>query len=307
MAVVRDDSVTIPPTATPDAALPITADLARDLVDSQFPQWRDEPLTFASEGWDNVMYRLGQSLAVRLPRRELTARFAAAEHTWLPRISGAWTFSAPVPVVIGAPSPHYPWEWSVVPWIEGTVAIEEPLTADGAADLGAALAQIHVPAPADAPFNTWRSIPLAARTERFLARLEMLSSQPAWGLDTEAALAVFAAAGARGDLTWCHLDLHGRNILTNRGRLAGILDWGDAAAGDPCADLGQALYLLGGTLYEDCAAAYVGANGAGDPTAPRVRAEAIAYAVTMASLEDQVYAASGWRALEDLGLATPNG
>ena len=45
------------------------------------------------------------------------------------------------------------------------------------------------------------------------------------------------------------------------------------------------------------------AGGTGDPEAPRVRAEAIAYVVTMASLEDEQYAASGWRALGDLGIA----
>jgi hypothetical protein len=36
-----------------------------------------------------------------------------------------------------------------------------------------------------------------------------------------------------------------------------------------------------------------------------VRADAIAYAVFMASLEDPAYSTSGWQALQDLGLAGP--
>ena len=294
----------VPPTATPDAGLEITAELVRALVDGQFPQWRGEPLTFVSEGWDNVMYRLGEHLAVRLPRREATVTFSAAEHLWLARISRDWTFAVPAPLAIGTAQGEYPWPWSVVPWIDGDLASDAPLSPDGAADLGAALAQVHVPAAVDAPFNTWRSIPLGDRAERLDSRLTLLSSNSDWHLDLDGALALFAGADERGDLTWCHLDLHGRNILTDGGRLAGILDWGDAAVGDPCTDLGQALYLLGSENFTHCADAYAAAGGAGNAHSPRVRAEALTYAVTMATLDDESYAASGWRALRDLGVAS---
>ena len=299
----------MPPTATPEAGAEITEQLVRTLVDSQFPKWSDSALTFVSEGWDNVMYRLGDRFAVRLPRREISARLAAAETVWLPRISRGWTFAAPVPVAVGLPSDEYPWAWSVVPWIDGSVAMDAPLSPDGAADLGAALAQVHVPAPAGAPHNVWRSIPLAERAERLDTRLGLLAEHPRWSIDVPAAIALFTAADERGELTWCHLDLHGRNILTHAidgagGRLAGILDWGDAALGDPCTDLGQALYLLGAEAFDMFARAYANAGGAGDTLAPRVWAEALTYAVTMAALEDEAYSASGWKALRELGVAT---
>jgi len=290
-------------TETPTATVEITPAVVRSLVDTQFPQWAEFPLTFASEGWDNVTYRLGGSLAIRLPRREATLATVAAEHEWLPRISRTWTFAVPAPVALGAPGGDYPWPWSVVPWIDGSLAMDAPLSAEGAADLGSALAQIHTAAHADSPHNRWRSLPLSGRAEQFTSRLAVLATSTEHALDDDAVRHIVEAAEPRGGLTWCHLDLHGRNLVTQDGRLAGILDWGDSAAGDPCTDLGQALYLLGTSNFEQCAAAYAAAGGAGDPHAKRVRAEALTYAVTMATLDDHVYRASGWRALVDLGVA----
>ena len=295
--------MTLPPTATPSSEVPITDELVMGLVADQFPQHAHLPLTHLNDGWDNSVYRLGDELLVRLPRRQLAADIAVAEHDWLPKLSRDWTFPAPVPLAVGQPGRGYPWRWALVPWLAGEVVMREPLTADGAADLGAALAQVHVPAPDGAPYNNWRSTPLAHRAERFDLRLGLLTPQSEWVLDAESAMAVFEAADQRGALTWCHLDVHGNNVLSRDGRLAGLLDWGDSGAGDPATDLGQALYMVGSARYAALAAAYTAAGGPADPFGPRVRAEAVVYAVTMATLDEPDYRASGWHALEDLGLA----
>jgi aminoglycoside phosphotransferase (APT) family kinase protein len=49
--------------------LPIDDALVRRLVDEQFPDWADLPLT-RIEPWGtvNAIYRLGDDLSVRLPR-----------------------------------------------------------------------------------------------------------------------------------------------------------------------------------------------------------------------------------------------
>lgn len=75
----------------------ITPELVSALVDSQFPQFSG-PLAFVNEGWDNVVYRLGDSLAVRVPRHETAAQISESELDWLPRLSAGWTFPVPVPV-----------------------------------------------------------------------------------------------------------------------------------------------------------------------------------------------------------------
>lgn len=192
-----------------------------------------------------------------------------------------------------------------MPWLEGTVALEAPLGPDGAAELGAALAQVHVPAPDGAPNNEWRGFPLAHRTAKFDARLALLDGRGEFAVDADAVKDAVASADPRPFMTWCHLDIHGNNVLSRDGHLGGLLDWGDSGAGDPATDLGQARYLLGTELFTTCAEAYVAAGGPAEPDAPRVLAEALVYSVMMATFDAGPYRASGWRALVDLGVATP--
>lgn len=293
------------PTAVPEPEVDITVDMVASMLANQLPEYSDQPLAFGSSGWDNVLVRVGDSLAARLPRRELAARYATVELDWLPTIGTAWDFPAPIPVAIGEPDAMagYPWRWSVVRWLAGDLAMDSPLSTVGAEDLGAALAQVHVPAPLDAPLNAVRSLPLQQRRDRLEERLLLLADDADWDLDPARALEVVDGADAREGLTWCHLDIHGNNVLTRNGRLAGILDWGDCGAGDPATDLGQALQMVGSRNFRALARAYTAAGGVADPSAPRVRAEAVAYAATMATLQEKHYSASGWRALEDLGIA----
>lgn len=291
----------------PEAELDIDVLLVTGLLARQFPDVAHLRVTLAGNGWDNTMFRLGDRLAVRLPRRQIAADISATELDWLPQLASSWTFAAPVPVHIGASQGAYPWRWSIVPWLEGTPVISQPLDARGAADLGEALAQVHALAHVGAPRNPFRSAPLRDRLERFALRLASLTSDPGWGIDADAALAlVERAAGndARVE-TWCHLDLHGRNVLGADGRLAGIIDWGDAAVADAHTDLGQARYLVGSELFEHTARAYAQAGGAGDPWGAATQAECVLYAVTMASIDDRAFSASGWLRLADLGLARP--
>jgi aminoglycoside phosphotransferase (APT) family kinase protein len=52
----------------------ISTGLVRRLPAAQFPQWAGLPLASAAlAGWDYVIYRRGDGLAVRLPRRALAA------------------------------------------------------------------------------------------------------------------------------------------------------------------------------------------------------------------------------------------
>ncbi|GAA1799704.1 hypothetical protein [Agromyces neolithicus] len=48
----------------------VDAELAARLVSSQHPDLA-APLTLVANGWDNAIFRLGDDLAVRLPRRVL--------------------------------------------------------------------------------------------------------------------------------------------------------------------------------------------------------------------------------------------
>lgn len=295
---------------TPPADVTIDAALVTALLAEQHPDLAGLALGERHEGWDNVTWRLGDHLAVRLPRRAIASTLVATEMAWLPRVGKDWPFKVPLPVRVCAPSDAYPWHWAVVQWIDGYPAFDQPLSPAGAHDLGQALAALHQPAPRDAPINPFRSSPLAHRIGRARARMDALTAHSvahptADGpvLDADAAERLMrGGAGANTQPAVCaHLDIHGNNVITTGGRLAGIIDWGDAGAGDRATDLGQAYVLLGPALWRIMLDAYGGTDRA---TRDRAKAEAVGYAVTLATITDGPYAACGWDALVSLGVAS---
>jgi aminoglycoside phosphotransferase (APT) family kinase protein len=99
----------------------ITAALVRQLVREQFPQWADLPVTAVSrQGWDNRTYRLGAELSVRLPSAEGYADGINKEDRCLPLLAYRLPVGLPEPVATGAPSPDYPFRWSIRRWLRAT-------------------------------------------------------------------------------------------------------------------------------------------------------------------------------------------
>ncbi|WP_297082719.1 phosphotransferase [uncultured Demequina sp.] len=293
---------------TPVAEVEISDDLVRRLLADQHPDLASRPLGRRIDGWDNAMFRLGHDLAVRLPRRALGAEISAAEHEHLPVISQRWTFPAPVPLRLGAPAEGFPWEWSVVPWIDGDIAFDDPLTDLGARDLGVAIAQIQQSPTAGAPHNPYRSGTLPEVAELFDTRLRALVDAGVVAMDAADVLRGLVEAGAAIDepeRRWAHLDLHGANVIVRGGRLAGIVDWGDAALADPATDLGQACTLVGLVHADALLEAYGTAEGpmrvgAGSEGRARVMARAAAYGVTLASIAEEPYRSTGLDAIAGL-------
>ncbi len=213
--------------------------LVRALLAAQHPDLARLPLTRVAQGWDNVTFRLGERLAVRLPARELAAPLVEHEQRWLPLLAPALPVPVPAPVRVGRPGAGFPWSWSVVPWLAGTPT-DELTAADRdawAEELAAALAALHRPAPAEAPANPFRGVPLAARDEVVAARL---AAHPARDVLLAAWRAGVAVPAWHGPAVWLHGDPHPANLLAAGGRLAAILDFGDVTAGDPASDLGAA-------------------------------------------------------------------
>lgn len=54
---------------TPAAEVDIDLGLVKTLIEDQFPQYAEWRLQPIGSGWDNVMFRLGDELLVRLPHR----------------------------------------------------------------------------------------------------------------------------------------------------------------------------------------------------------------------------------------------
>jgi len=283
----------------------IDATLVRRLLDTQFPEASALPVGAHFEGRDCTVWRLGDQWAMRLPQHEKAAAKQETEISWLPRIGKEWPFAAPVPVRVGKPSTDFPWAWTVVPWIGGIPTHVSALDRLGVAQLGAALRALHTPAPADAPHHPTRSLALLQRSDRITERIRALaeaSKGSPWRLDSHAAARVFqqGATTPRPGPSWTHLDLHPGNVLTTDGELAGIIDWSEAAAGDPAADLGQALVLVGQDGWD---ALMIGYGTIDARTFSRARSEGVCYSLTFAAEMTGKRAEAGWAGLEALGVA----
>lgn len=217
----------------------------RELLAAQHPDLAGMLLTEVSSGWDNAMFRVGESLAMRLPRRELAAALVLHEQLWLPRIAPQLRMPVPVPVRVGAPQGWYPWSWSIVRWIEGETADIAPPGDNQAEPFAEFLEALHRLAPPDAPRNPYRGVPLGQREPDFRERVARLRGRSG-AIDTTTMEiwneALAAPAGAES--TWIHGDLHPRNVLCRQGRIAGIIDWGDMAQGDRASDLAAIWMLL---------------------------------------------------------------
>jgi aminoglycoside phosphotransferase (APT) family kinase protein len=233
-------------TSEPPREVEVSAELARALLADQHPDLAGLPIVHVEDGWDNVMFRLGDALALRIPRRMAGGVLIAVEQIWLPQIAPRVPLPTPVPLRVGAPGRGYPFGWSVVPWLEGEPSDLAPPDAEQGEVLAAFLRALHQPAPDDAPRNIYRgSVALAGRADTF--ELRYAEAERTRGT-LDPALRRWFEAGAAAPIdaprTWFHGDLHGRNVLVQDGRLAGVIDWGDMAAGDAACDLASIWMLL---------------------------------------------------------------
>lgn len=228
----------------PQADMDLSIALVRDLLRAQHADISQLPIIEAASGWDNAIFRLGEEMAVRLPRRAVAAKLLENEHRWLPLLQGRLTLPIPAPIRFGSPQAPYPWRWSVTPWIRGDTADRSPPARDQAIVLAGFLDALHTQPPADAPHNAYRGVPLAQRRATFGKCITSLAERghtiddrllKLWSDAVERPIDVSA--------TWIHGDLHAHNVIVSQGRIAGVIDWGDMARGDRATDL-AAVWML---------------------------------------------------------------
>ncbi len=225
--------------ATPAADVSIDEELIAALIAEQHPPLAGLPVDIVGSGWDNVMARVGDEWAARLPRRAPAAELIIHEHRWLPVLAPTLPLAVPVPEFVGRPGHGYPYAWTLSGWLPGApAATTTPVNLyRAAAAVTHFLNALHVPAPPDAPMNPFRGVALAERAAAVTERLGLLSRQ----IDAERCARVWAllsaAPGWDGPPVWLHGDLHPSNMLVHGGSLSAIIDWGDICAGDPATDL----------------------------------------------------------------------
>lgn len=304
----------------PAAEVDVDERLVRSLLAEQHPDLAELPLLAVANGWDNVIFRLGDDLALRVPRRAVAAPLVEHEQRVLPLLAPLLPFAVPSPIRVGRPSDElgYPWAWSVIPWIPGATAADRALgdPRREATRLGEFMAALHVEAPDHAPRNSARGHFVGDNNEILLSRLADLGVADPGDhvtLDIDRAEARWRAL--LDGLTpwphapvWIHGDLHLANVLVADGpfgaEIKAVIDWGDVCGGDPATDLSIAWSLFDEPDRDRFRAA-VGRRGPiDDATWRRAEAWALHFAVVylLHSADNPTMASIGSRLAHSLAI-----
>lgn len=227
--------------------------LVRRLLAAQFPRWADLSIApVPSAGTDNAIYRLGEDMAVRLPRVAWAIGQVEKEQRLLPRLAPHLPLAIPVPLAKGSPAEGYPWHWSVYPWLEGENATIDRIgdLREAAADLAQFVAALQRIDPAGGPppgaHNSFRGVPLSTRDAHTRAAIASLDGMLDTGAVTAAWDTALQAPAWHGPPVWIHGDLQSGNLLAQQGRLSAVIDFGCLGVGDPACDLIVAWNLFSG-------------------------------------------------------------
>jgi aminoglycoside phosphotransferase (APT) family kinase protein len=230
----------------------ITADLVSRLVGSQFPRWADLPVRpVEAGGWDNVTFRLGENMSVRLPSAEAYVPGVRKEQRALSVLAGRLPLPIPELLAAGVPGCGFPRPWSVYRWIDGAPVTEQtikdlPRFAADLADFLAAMYRIDpASGPPPGPHNFFRGGPLTVYDGEVAEALDALDGH----IDIALAAQVWQAALRapwQGRPVWFHGDAQPGNLLAKDGRLCAVIDFGTCGVGDPACDTTIAWTFLGG-------------------------------------------------------------
>ncbi|MYS20610.1 Predicted kinase, aminoglycoside phosphotransferase (APT) family [Streptomyces sp. DvalAA-14] len=212
-------------------------ELVRRLLAAQFPRWAGLPVEpVASAGTVNAVYRLGDAMAVRLPRIPGGVKDVAAEARWLPRLAPLLPAPIPAPLAQGRPGEGYPWPWSVHSWLPGRTPGPGGLGAAFARDLAGFVAALQRIGPMDGP-PAYRTGPLTARDAETRAAIATLRGVVDEGAATAVWETALRAPRWAGAPVWVHADLSPGNVLVRGGRLSAVIDFGCVGRSEPAVDL----------------------------------------------------------------------
>ncbi len=248
----------------PDAEVNASASLVEQLIREQHPDLSIDGIRAMPPGFDNTIWRLGDDMVVRLPRREVAVALIRNEQRWLPELARRLPLAIPIPLRVGRPSEIFPWPWTIAPWIDGLPGntVDPAIMGRAAAPLGRFLRALHCDAPDDAPSNQFRGVPLATHRDDFLARLDDVGDLVNRGQVLRVWEASLDAAPWTPPLQWIHGDPHPANLIFRDDALVGVIDFGDLCAGDPASDLAGALLALPAGSLNEFFRAYGDTDGA---------------------------------------------
>jgi len=206
-------------------------------------------------GSTNVLFRLGESLLVRLPRQPGGGDAIEKEAHWSNEIKRHLSITIPTIKALGEPAFGYTERWSITHWLDGETAKGWSLSDDTSAtrlQLAHDLAEIILSlrampisssASKDNSLRCYRGRPLAEFHELTLQNIHLCRSIKGLNINLDALASIWndaiqrpAAQEVQKD-QWYHGDLVAENLLLSQGKLCAIIDFGGLGIGDATIDL----------------------------------------------------------------------
>jgi len=248
---------------------------ARALLGEQFPDLALDSVVHLADGFDNTVYVVDDTWAVRFPRREVAVALLHRELPVLERLAGRLPLPVPAPELLGVPGDGFPWPfWGarLLPGAElADAGLPDTARTSLGAQVGAFLAVLHDPAVAAGlgaglPADPMRRAQPAVRGPMAREALDRLASRGGWepGSPVDRAVDALLAEGSRlaeptGVPVLVHGDFHLRHLLVAPdGAASGVIDWGDTCLADPAVDLAMAYGGFSGDARAALLTAYGG-------------------------------------------------
>lgn len=207
----------------------------------------------STSGSSNWVFRLGDELAVRLPRTDGYVPDLLNEVRWLPHIADKLPAPVPRVVAVGDPSEQFPHPWTIVSWVAGDLpgTLDAAQQARLAVTLGGFLRTLHAidtdgasagsadwgyrcGEPVTDAIDGWADRAAAELADLFDER----AVREAWRLLRD-------VPPATEPPCLVHCDVSAENVLVRSdGSLAGVIDFGGMGVGDRSIDFLYAWSML---------------------------------------------------------------
>lgn len=234
-----------------DDQVHIDADVARHLIRTQFPQFREETIApLATAGTMSAIFRIGSGWTARFPLRWVEAAQCAVlleqETAAMEELAAVCPVATPRPVGIGDPGGGYPMPWFIQTWIDGDTATPHGLAGSQSFPLDLARLVLSL-RTADVRGRRFDGRGRGGNLMDHDAWIETCFTNSAEFVDVDRLRPVWAqfrALPRSGPDVMSHKDLTPMNLLVRGERLVGVLDGGGFGPADPALDLVAGWHLL---------------------------------------------------------------